>query len=370
MRRTFDLVSLAVSLVFLATSSGALAQKKGAKKDGPSAAETWTDPVDSEKSDKGPYAPQSEQDEDAPAEPRPVKGKADPGREREQLVVFGQIVIGFGEAPLNNPEYRPSGKGTVVGFQLGGRYDITPALSAGLRVPLTTASVRQANTRNLSTTAFGSPELRGEYRVSLDKLTSIPIAFGIGIPLAEGNPDATATASDTPGIHKDTVNRLADATSGWRDSELFQPKRLPLVLGAGIRHERRDWELHADAKFVFLPALSTDVAVPAEQSGQGTYVINGFALREVTTVGGTYNFLDSPVFWGGLDFSLIWTPIDTFDFEAVSPAPPSRVQAVFEPRVGVRFSRFAPSIGYLAPVGGRLGSGGVGGVRLHLNVDL
>jgi hypothetical protein len=385
--RITPLVSLAVSFVFsLSFPDRALAQKKGQKEDDkPSAAATWSDPVESEKSDKGPFAPQTEGEEGDPEkadekEKPTAKNAPDRGRKRDKLVLFGQIIIGFGKAPRNKPDYAAGcvdsveascGKGTAIGFQLGGRYDITPAFTGGLRVPLTTATVRQETGKSLATTAFGSPELMGEYRVSLSKLSTVPIEFGIGIPVAQGNPDATDTG-DTAGQAKDTVNRLADATSGWRDSELFQPKRLPIVLGGGIRHERSAWEVHANAKFVLLPALSSDVSAPQLdlQPGTGEYKVNGFAMREVTTIGGTYNFLDSPVFWGGLDLAVIWTPIETFDFEAVNPAEPSSVQAVLEPRVGVRFSRFEPSVGYIAPLGGRLGSADVGGIRLHLDVSL
>ena len=38
-----------------------------------------------------------------------------------------------------------TGKGTAIGFQVGGRYDVSPELSVGLRVPLTTATVKQSN---------------------------------------------------------------------------------------------------------------------------------------------------------------------------------------------------------------------------------
>lgn len=385
--RRLPLVSLTFSLVFL--TGAALAQDKGKGKkedDKPSAAATWTDPVENEKSDKGPYSPQtSETDEEEgankPQADKPAaKNAPDKGRKRDKIALFGQVVIGFGRAPRNKPDYHAGcidnsseacGKATAIGFQVGGRYDISPALSAGLRVPLTTASVRQETGKSLATTAFGSPELMGEYRLSLNKLSSVPIEFGIGIPIAQGNPDATEE-TDAAGQAKDTVNRLADATLGWRDSELFQPGRLPIVIGGGFRHERTAWEFHASAKFVLLPALGTDVAAPQSglQPGTGEYKINAFALREVTTIGGTYNFLDSPIFWGGLDLALIWTPLETFDYDAVNPATPTSIQAVLEPRLGARFSRFEPSVGYIAPLGGRLGSAGVGGIRLNLNVLL
>jgi hypothetical protein len=371
MRRPLTLVSLAVLLVFVANSALAQKKPKGKKKtDGPSAAETWTDPVEKEQSDKGPYTPHKDEAD----EPKPVpksERAPDKGRKRDKIQVFGQLVIGFGGAPLNQPSYAPGGKGTALGFQLGGRYDITPAFSGGLRIPLTTATVKQTSGAsigtNLTTTAFGSPELFGEYRLSLSRLTTVPIGFGVGIPVAQGNPDETGT--DTSGHAANYVNQLADATTGWRDSELFQPKRLPIVVGAGIHHDRHDWELHADAKFVLLPALSTTVSVPPTQPpNAGAYKINGFALREVTTLGGSYNFLSSPLIYAGLDLAFIWSPMQTFIWEAQGAnAKPTTLQAVLEPRVGARFGHVSPSIGYIAPLGGRLGDAGAGGIRLHVD---
>ncbi len=357
----------AVSLVFLANSALAQKKPKAAKKaDGPSASATWTDPTEHEKSDKGPYTPRKEESDEPAAEP--TTPQVDPGRKRDKIAAFGQIVIGFGKLPLEGPSFddAPSGAGTALGLQLGGRYDISNELTGGLRIPLTTATVKQ-NARNQSSTAFGSPELFGEYRVALNRLTSVPIAFGVGIPLAQGDPDQTSL--DLAGRAKDEVNRFADATTGWRDSELFQPKHLPIVLGVGVRHERRDWELHGDLKFVFLPALSTKVYRPEDPTpGTGSYKLNAFAMREVTTVGGSYNFLDQPLLYGGLDFSLVWTPIQTFKFNPVQDVTePSSVQAILEPKIGARFGSVSPSVSYIAPLGGRLGKTGIGGVRLHVD---
>jgi hypothetical protein len=362
-------VCLAVSLVFV--TSGAFAQKKkGGKKEdtGPSAAATWTDPVENEKSDK-PEKKAGEAGEEKPPEAS-RKAVADKGRTRDKLDLFGQVLIGFGKAPDNNPSYRPGPQATAIGFQLGGRYDFTPKFSAGLRAALTTASVDSSAGRT-STTAFGAPELLGEYRVSLDRLTTIPIGFGVAIPVAEGTSDRTN--NDVNKVAKGYVNALADATTGWRDSELFQPKYMPIVLSGGVRHERHDFELHGELKFVAMPALNTEVTDPVEVDvpDSGSYKLNGFALREVTTLGGTYNFLDKPLIYAGLDFALIWTPIETYEFESTQDVtPPSSVQAVLEPKVGARFGKVAPSVGYVAPLGGRLGGGDIGGVRLRVDVLL
>ncbi len=369
MRRSLPLASFAISLIFVANA--ALAQKKPKAKEppapeGPSAAATWTDPTENEKSDKGPYSPRKDEAEGVKGAPSADR-RTDRGRQRDKIDVFGQLVIGFGRAPQNSPGYLPGDKGTALGFQLGGRYDVTPQLSIGLRIPLTTAMVKEtAPARNQNSTVFGSPELMAEYRLTLSRLTTLPILFGVGIPLAGGSPDQVP-ANGRPGFAHGYVNRLADATTGWRDSELFQPKHLPIVIGAGVRHEREDWEVHGDVKFVALPALSTTVANPNSVApNPGTYKINAFALREVTTLGGSYNFLAKPLIYAGLDLAFVWTPIQTFVFDGSDPKP-TTIQAVLEPRVGARFGAISPSVGYIAPLGGRLGQADAGGIRLRVD---
>ena len=377
MRRSFQLLSFAVSLVFLANP--AFAQKKPkAKKAETSAAATWTDPVESEKSDKGPFTPKKADDEAPAPEPKSTHAP-DKGRKRDKIDVFGQIIIGFGAAPQNSPTYEPGWKGTALGFMLGGRYDFSPAFSAGLRIPITTALVKETcmpvtcfgagNGATLKSTVFGSPELMGEYRVSLSRLTTVPISFGVGIPVAQGDLGVYRQGSNAAFTNA-YANQLGDATSGWRDSELFVPKHLPIVIGGGIRHERQDWELHGDLKFVALPALSTKVSDPdsTDPVNPGTYKIKAFALREVTTLGGTYNFLDKPLIFGGLDLAFVWSAIQPFVFEAAGAnAKPTTLQAVLEPRVGARFGVVSPSIGYIAPLGGRLGAASDGGIRLRVD---
>jgi hypothetical protein len=368
MKRAAVAFSLAVSLVFVSQSGLAQKKGKGGKKEdsGPSASASWSDPVENEKSDK---PAKKAADAEAEAKPEP-KRREDPGRARDKIDAFAQFLIGFGKAPDNNPSYAPGPDATVFGFQLGGRYDISPAFSAGLRIPLTMARVDN-NRVVTNKTAFGSPELFGEYRVALSRLTTIPISFGLGVPVAQGTPDRTN--DDVELVAKGYVNALADATSGWRDSELFQPKALPIIVGGGIRHERRDLELHADLKFVMLAALDSGVTDPTqtEPADSGSFKINGFALREVTSLGGTYNILDKPLIYAGLDFALVWTPIETFEFvSSQDVTPPSSVQAVLEPRVGARFGKVAPSVGYIAPLGGRLGDGDIGGVRLKVDILL
>src|SRR4051812_39559886 len=114
MRSSVRFAALTVSLVFLANN--ALAQKKpkpNKKTDGPSAAATWTDPTETEKSDKGPYTPHKEETGEPAAEPKGTHAP-DRGRKRDKIQAFAQIVIGFGRAPQNRPDYSPGNKGSAV----------------------------------------------------------------------------------------------------------------------------------------------------------------------------------------------------------------------------------------------------------------
>ena len=45
--------------------------------------------------------------------------------------------------------------------------------------------------------------------------------------------------------------------------------------------------------------------------------------------------------------------------------PPTRLQVVFEPRLGARFGKVSPSIGYIFPIGGRLADSSTSGLELH-----
>ena len=125
--------------------------------------------------------------------------------------------------------------------------------------------------------------------------------------------------------------------------------------------------MHGDLKFVFLPALKTTVTnANSPDPNPGTYKVPSMALREVTTLGGSYDFLSSPLIYAGLDLAFVWTPIAPFEFDGASK--PTTIQAVLEPRVGARFGAVSPSIGYIvAPLGGRLGDAGDGGIRLRVD---
>jgi hypothetical protein len=346
-------------------------KKKGEEKTGPSM-DSGEDPVSSEKSDDGPFKPKSD---------KPVinkeTGKAEPppkARPRDPIVVYLEPLIGFGQgfSPSNSASAQEGmPDSTVITIEAGGTYDFSPKMSLGLRLAWSTASIDPKDGgESFSSTAFAAPELMFEYRHALSALTSLPILVGLGIPVAQGtlDPSEIYTVKQRQGM----VNSLADASHGFRDGELYQPKRLPLILGAGLRHGRGALDLHAATKFVF--GFNIGGAVKDENfftPNIGTIKANAVAIRNVTLAGIMYEFLEKPALAAGLDAWFSYRAIDPVEFESAADAtPPSSFQFVVEPKLGARFGKLSAGAGFLLPVGGPLGDSGMKGVRLNASYAL
>jgi len=358
--------SLRVALILVIFSGHALAAKpkKGAPKQ---AAQTMdsNDPAEKELSEKKAATPKPETvQEQKEKEVQIDAAQVAKTRARDKLGAFGNVLIGFGKAPEPGPGVDPAtGKTTSFTFMVGGHYDLSPQFTLAARLPWTVGSARQRDGVNATVQALGAPELLGEYRVALSPFTRLPIFFGLGIPLAQGNYNTVTGSRQTQ------MNEMADAASGYRDPELFGPKRLPIIVGAGIEYERRALALHAATKFVFGAKVGGQLANVNDPSGAGTYQLKSVTFRNVTSAGIGYRFLDKPDLFGALDSWLAYNAINAVEFSSSSGATaPTRVQVVFEPRVGARFGKISPSLGYVFPIGGRLADNSTSGLELHCDV--
>jgi len=359
-------IRAAIILVFVSGPAFAKGKKGAAEAKSGAGMMDSNDPAEKETSDKGPFAPKTEAGEAGDEKAAPAVTEAPPEvvkpRPRDPFVVFGNVLIGFGQAPEPGVGAdKTTGKATSFTLMAGGRYDVSHEFSLGLRLPWTTASVRELGIAQ-SSQALGTPELMGEYRVGLGTFTRLPIDFGIGIPVAQGNFDRNDLAKFRQGY----VNDIADAASGYRDGELFMPKRMPVIVGVGLEYERKPLSLTAFTKFVVGVNVGGTVNI---QTIGGTYELKKVSLRNVTGGGIAYQFLDKPVFYGALDAWVASKPIDAYEFNSTAGAtPPTRFQVAFEPRVGARFGKISPSLGYIFPIGGRLADSGISGLELHCDV--
>ena len=335
------------------------------KKDEPakgsgSSMDTGSDPVMTEKSEKGPYAPRGKTGElKAEAAAQGEGEEPDFAARRHGKGVFAELLWGSGgHVPVPSPGYQLQPSFTSYTVMVGGHIDVNQKITIGIRAPWTTATLEEGSTGTFagsatgeSSSAFGSPELRGEYRVRLSPRATVPIQLGIGIPIAQGDPDLTGT--DQPAQRKWFANWTADAASGWRDGELFSPKRLPITPSVGFRYHRARLGTHAQLKVLIMPNVGGSLTDPNQQPG-GTFEIPSVALRAVLFGGATYRVIDKLDL--GLDTWLVNKFSDGVQFENDSSDPPNRLLWAFEPRLVGHFGPVAPRVGYLVFVNEQIGS--------------
>ena len=356
---------LAVILVIFSGHALAAKGKKAAPKEPTQTMDQGSDPVEKELSEKKAAQPKPETDEErAEKEAKADAALVKKRRARDPLGVFGNVLIGFGKAPVAGPGAdETTGKGTSATFMVGGYYDLSPEFSLGARLPLTVGSMRQADGGSVTSGALGALEVLGEYRVTLSPFSRLPIFFGLGLPTAQGNYDPADEAS----VRRAELNMLADAASGYRDPELFGPKRLPLIAGVGIDYQRKALSLRAATKFVLGMKLGGDLG--NTQDPAGTYELKTVTLRNVTSAGVSYEFWARPRLFGALDSWLAYSAVNAVEFNStMGAAAPTRFQVVFEPRIGAYFGKLAPSIGYIFPIGGRLADSSTSGLELHCDI--
>jgi hypothetical protein len=351
-------------------------EKEGEQKEGGAGMmDEGEDPAEKEGAEKGPYSPTGETgDVKEVKEVKRAEKKAEARREaRKKLQIFGEAVIGWGGAPVPGPGHDDTTEDAFgVSFLVGGSYDFSPKVSVGLRVPWSTASFDVTPNTTESSQALGLPELFLEYRLSLGANSDLPIGLGVGVPIAQGNQDFTS--SDNPGKRQYAVNLFADATRGWRDGELFLADRITVTPQVGLRHYAGPLEIGAFTKLVIAPNIGDELTNPDfynDPAGSvvvGTVALNSVALRSVTGAGVSYEFLQSPRLFAGLDVWAVVYAIEPVEFEPAGGSGPNRFQFVGEPRLGAVFGPLKPSIGYIKPLGGRLGDADAQGIRIRAEV--
>jgi len=354
--------SLRLAIILTIISSHALAAKgkKGAPKEPVATMDQGEDPTAKEESDKKAPVVKPETEEELAAKQAKIDAAdAKKRRQRDKFGLFANVLVGFGKAPLwGVGADETAGKTTSGTLMVGGYYDLSPDFTLGARLPWTVGSQRQPDGGNKTVTALGTLELMGEYRVTLNPFARLPIFFGLGVPTAQG------TYNDEAGVRQTYLNLMADAASGYRDPELFGTKRLPLIVGVGFDYQRKALSLRAANKLVL--GLKVGGELPYTQDTNGTYELKTFAVRNVTSAGVAYEFMDKPKLYGALDAWLAYSPVNAVEFKsALGANPPTRLQFVVEPRVGARFGKISPSIGYIFPIGGRLADSAASGLELH-----
>jgi hypothetical protein len=385
-----------VALTTLALVSSAAPKndkkKGGDDKSGSSMEEGGKDPAQTETFEEGQFVPGkkttkkpepcAEGDEDCEAKAAEAESKenekekekepepAKPMKVRKTVGLFAEAIIGFGKAPEPGPGSRTTsfgndgidhGSSTSFGFMVGGHVDVTNPLRLMLRVPLSTGTIKNFNGKDQNEVALGVPEIAGRLRLGDPGETEWAVKLGIGIPIAQGNPDVTNTA-DARGWEQARLQRNVNAANGWHDPELYAMKRMPVSLSLGVVHRETHLRLNGEAKAVFLPQIGGTVHQPDASVG-GTYEYNGLGVWALLGGSASYEFVKH--FYGAL---AAWVAYEIArDYEWNGGNPPTPIQFVMEPRILAQFGKVIPSVGFLIPIGGQLG-GNMYGLRLHVDV--
>src|SRR5262249_49751289 len=140
---------------------------------------------------------------------------------------------------------------------------------------------------------------------------------------------------------------------------LFAPHRLGLIPLVGFEYERNHIEAAIWTKMeILIRAGGFEAPPPIEQKK--------VAMESVSGAGFFYSFLDDKLAVG----TRLWFSAAIAE-EAENPEEkekPSKYQFVLEPGLKGKFGAFRPSLSYIAPIAGPLGSRNVGGVRLVLGM--
>jgi hypothetical protein len=372
--------AVAVALAALAVAGSAVAKddkkkdKKAAeadKKTGGMMEEPGKDPAETETLDKnGAFVPGQQRKEEEAAEAKAAAEAAKPKHKkpavpRKTWGVFAEGLIGFGRVPLEGPVDptigdASTGDGTAFALQVGGHYDFTPAFRLMARVPYTIGTVKSTNGADASTQAIGNPEIAARLRLSAPGDTEWAVRLGVGIPVAQGNPDYYNFA-DVEGRAQNLLQRIADGGNGWHDPELYALKRIPISPALLFTHRDDRLRVGGDLKLVFMPDLGGDFA---NSPPTGTLSTPGVAMTVL--LGGNVSY---EIFTHGHLALAAWARygiIEQVDYDAPAVTP-SHFQLAAEPKFLMQFGHVVPGVGFVIPVGGPLG-GDIYGFRAHVDV--
>jgi hypothetical protein len=374
----FQAVAVALAALAVAGAAAAKDNKKKDKKEeadkksGGMMEEGGKDPAETETLDEdGAFVPGQQKKAEAAAaaeaaeaqKPKPKK----PPVARKTWGIFGEMLIGFGRAPLEgpiNPDTgdNTTGDGTVFTFMLGGHYDLTPAFRLMARVPYTVGTVK-SGLQDASTQALGVPEVAARLRLSPPGDTEWAVRLAVGIPVAQGNPDFNIVA-DPVGQAQNFLQRTADAGNGWHDQELFALKRIPITPAFLFSHHADKFRVGGELKVSIMPKIGDDFASPNLPTG----TLSRPTLATTVLLGGSASY---EIFTHAHLALAAWARygiVEQVKYEPTADAStPSHFQLALEPKFLMQFGHVVPGVGFVIPVGGPLG-GDIYGFRVHVDV--
>jgi hypothetical protein len=282
--------------------------------------------------------------------------------EREvRLAVRLDLVLGWGKVPFAVQNLPATGvqaitysradatPSDVQSFVLGGQFEATEHIGAGVRIPFTLGTFSPVGSAARSTTSFGNVEIEGEISTSLGADLKLVGALGVALPTGQGEEipatlaDVAAASVNAPAYDRFSLARAAALARGYEANALFEPGRLGLIPQVSVVYEGE--------RLRFEPYLKVENLIRTESSLEAPYV-----GEIVAAVRGGYlihRHVEAAV-RGWVNVGFAGTPEDR------------RTTVAVEPDLTVSFGPVRAYGGCVLPLAGAPEEAGFLGVRLGL----
>jgi hypothetical protein len=219
--------------------------------------------------------------------PNAVSGTQEPvekdeGEGEGRFAVRLDLVLGWGKVPFavqNLPTTGSQGitysrsddtPSDVQSFVLGGQFEATEHLGAGVRIPFMLGTFSPAGSAARSTTSLGNVEVEGELATSLGEHLKLVGALGVAVPTAQGEEipstlvDVPASSVNAGAYDRFSLARAAAFARGYEANALFEPGRMGLVPQLSL--------VYQGTRFGFEPYVKVENLIRTESSLEAPYV--------------------------------------------------------------------------------------------------
>jgi hypothetical protein len=285
-------------------------------------------------------------------------------KEHEARLELGiDTVIGFGRRTASGEG--ESERVTAASSVIEGSFRVVGGFHVGALVPFSHEVIAPAGEHSFAENALGNLALTLAYEHELSRALVGRVGLTLAAPTASGDRFAASEGRERVG----EANEWAALTRGYAEDELFAPHHAGAGPSLGLDYHHGVVELGGSVKVPLL--VREGGADPARESG-----LSESALA-VEVIPAAYGFYDLPTAHLALGASAyaVYFAVDEIRSSRASARHDPKVQPVVEPEARLTLHPFRLALGYILPVGGRLGVGTrehehAGGVRLAIGAEI
>ncbi len=300
-------------------------------------------------------APRGESDAESPA--TDAEGEAREAR----LELNADTVVGTGRRAATGEAQAEHA--TAASTVLEASYLVAPALRAGLLLPFSHESIAPAGGDAFTQNALGNVALSLAYQRPLSR----PLSWRAGLTLAAPTAAGDRFAASEARARAAEANEWAALTRAYAEDELFAPHHAGAVPALGLDYRGRSVEFGGAIK---VPLLAREGgADPSRESGLDE---SPLAVEVIPSAYGFYDIRPAHLALGASAYAVYFAVDEVHARRPEAGRSEPKVQPVVEPEARVTLRPFRLALGYILPLGGRLGGHErhAGGVRFALGAEI